>query len=229
MFNNYTNNMQVARPTSEAISDYMQRVFTLMAIGLGVTGLLAFVTLQVEPLLVLSLKLRWALLIGELVMVLVLAAKVFKMDPRKAMMWFYIYAGLNGITLTPIFLVYTHSAIYNAFFITAGTFGGMAMWGYSTKKDLSSLGSILVMGLWGIILASVVNLFIGNSGFQLILSYACVGIFVGLTAWDVQKLKNLAMSGQMTGGVAVMGALQLYLDFINLFLNILFILGGKRD
>lgn len=229
MFNNYSNDMQVARPTSEAVSNYMQRVFTLMAMGLGMTGLLAFVAFQIQPLLLITLKLQWLLLIAELGIVIYLSLKVYKMEARKAMVWFYTYAALNGLTLTPIFLVYAHSTIYNAFFITAGMFGGMAMWGYSTKKDLSSLGSILVMGLWGIILASVVNFFIGSSGFQLILSYACVGIFTGLTAWDVQKLKNLAMSGQMTGGIAVMGALQLYLDFINLFLNILYILGGKRD
>lgn len=229
MFNNYSDNMQVARPTSEAVSNYMQRVFTLMAMGLGITGLLAFVTLQIQPLLYLSLKLQWLLLIGELGIVIYLSIKAFKMEARKAMLWFYFYSALNGITLTPIFLVYTHSTIYNAFFITAGMFGGMALWGYSTQKDLSSLGSICMMGLWGIILASLVNFFIGNTGFQLILSYACVGVFIGLTAWDVQKLKNLAMSGQMTGGIAVMGALQLYLDFINLFLNILYILGGKRD
>ena len=229
MFNNYSNDMQVARPTSQAVSGYMQRVFTLMSMGLGLTGLMAFIAFQVQPLLYATLKLQWLLIIAELGIVIYLSIRVFKMEARKAMLWFYAYSLLNGLTMTPIFLVYTHSTIYNAFFITAGMFGGMALWGYSTQKDLSSLGSLCIMGLWGIVLASLVNFFIGNTGFQLILSYACVGIFIGLTAWDVQKLKNLAMSGQMTGGLAVMGALQLYLDFINLFLNILYILGGKRD
>jgi hypothetical protein len=167
-------------------------------------------------------------LIGELVLVFYLARSFTRMKPDTVLGWFLFYSALNGLVFSPIFLVYTSSSIASAFFIAAGMFGAMALWGLSTKKDLTSVGSLAFMGLIGIIIASLVNLFMQSSALQLWISYIGVGVFIGLTAWDAQKIKRMAQAGA-GGGAAVMGALALYLDFINLFLHLLYILGGRRD
>ena len=227
--NDFYDNVSVSRPNADVVSGFINKVFGLMGLGLGVTTLVSFATLHFRSLLLLSLNFYWLFAIAELGVVFYLASRVYKIEPGRALAWFLFYSALNGITLTPICLAYTHSAITSAFLTSAGMFAGMAVWGYVTKKDLSTLGGLMTMGVFGILLATLVNFFLQSSGLDTFISYAGVGIFLGLTAWDVQKLKTFALSGQMTGGIAVMGALNLYLDFINLFIFILRILGGKRD
>lgn len=215
--------------TNDMVQSYVTHVFMLMGIGLGLTALVASFTFSSPVLFAFAIKFRFILFIAEIGMVFYLASRVTRMSPNKALIIFLGYSALNGVTLSPIFYVYTKTAITQAFGISAGMFAFMALWGLTTKKDLTSLGSLCYMGLFGIILASVFNLFFGNSGFQLIISYVSVGVFIGLTAWDAQKIKGYALAGEMKKNLAVLGALQLYLDFINLFIHILYILGGRRN
>ncbi len=175
----------------------------------------------------------WGLIIAELAIVIAISAAINRLSLTTATLLFVLYSVLNGATFSLIFAVYTMSSIANVFFITAGTFGVMAAYGYFTKRDLSSLGKLLLMALIGLIIATLVNVFlVKSSGFDLILSYAGVLIFVGLTAYDTQKIKQmLAMQTDMGEGaqkVALLGALSLYLDFINLFLYLLRIFGRRE-
>ena len=174
----------------------------------------------------------WILLFAELGLVFYTTARINHLSLTTATTLFILYSAINGVTLSAIFLAYTLTSIASVFFITAGTFAATALYGYSTKRDLSKLGGILFMALIGLILATVVNLFLHNSMLDLMLSYAGVVIFVGLTAWDSQKIKQmLAMQtdmGETAQKMALMGALSLYLDFINLFLYLLRIFGKER-
>jgi uncharacterized protein len=231
---NDKNNDIYEMPVNGSISSaqvFMTKVFNLMAVGLGITGLASMLVMSIPALTLLLVRgLFWLFLIAEMVVVVYLLRKIKTLTPAAAMKWFLLYSGLNGLTLAPVFLCYTHTTVASAFFICAGMFAGMAFWGATTKKDLSSIGAIASMGLLGLIIASVVNLFIGSSGFQLILSYAGVAIFTGLTAYDVQTIRLMSSREEgSSGNLAVMGALKLYLDFINLFLQILYILGGRRN
>jgi FtsH-binding integral membrane protein len=174
----------------------------------------------------------FGLFIVQLLLVVGLSAMVQRLSPLAATMIFLTYAGLNGITLTPIFMVYTSESIASTFFTTAGTFAVMAVYGATTKRDLTKLGSMLMMAVIGLIIATLINLFFQSSIFNLIISVAGVLIFVGLTAYDVQKLTR--MSTEMSSAddaqrFAVIGALTLYLDFINLFIFMLRLLGVRRD
>jgi FtsH-binding integral membrane protein len=177
----------------------------------------------------------FGLIIAELVLVFSLAGRAHKMQASTATGMFVLYAALNGATLSAIFLIYTKSSITSTFFICAATFVACSIYGMTTKRDLTSLGGFMTMGLIGIIIASVVNLFIRSSGMNMIISYIGVIVFVGLTAYDTQKLKTMALSqpdGLEAGVVrkgAILGALSLYLDFINLFLMLLRILGSSRS
>jgi FtsH-binding integral membrane protein len=174
----------------------------------------------------------FGLIIAELALVWILSANIGRMAPATATAMFLGYSALNGLTMAAIFWVYTSSSIASTFFITAGTFAAMSAWGYFTKRDLSGMGSFLFMALIGLILASIVNIFWANSTLYWIITFAGVLIFVALTAYDTQKIKRLAaqVSDETGAGrVAIMGALTLYLDFINLFLFMLRILGGRRD
>jgi FtsH-binding integral membrane protein len=154
------------------------------------------------------------------------------MRPATAQLLFWLFAALVGVSLTSIFLVYTHTSITRVFFITAASFGALSLWGYTTKRDLSGFGSFLMMGLFGVVIASLVNLFVASSLLQWVVSVVGVLVFAGLTAWDTQRLKNEYIYGAMDGEVmersAIMGALSLYLDFINLFTLLLQLL-GERD
>ena len=172
----------------------------------------------------------WILLAAELGLVLFLSARIDKMSSATATAMFYLYSVVNGLTLTPIFLLYTQTSIAMTFAITAGTFGAMALFGYVTKQDLSKFGSILFMALLGLIVCIVVNLFLGSSMLDLIISGAGVLIFVGLTAWDTQAIKRMCAETDpsMVSKVATMGALSLYLDFINLFLYLLRFFGNRN-
>jgi FtsH-binding integral membrane protein len=224
--------------TQIRVNEFIRSVYNWMAIGLSLTGFVAYYVSNSEFLsrLIFGNQLVFfGLIIGELVLVFSLAARVNKMQASTATGMFILYAALNGATLSAIFLIYTRSSITSTFFICAATFVACSIYGMTTKRDLTSLGGFMTMGLIGIIIASVVNLFIRNSGMSLIISYIGVVVFVGLTAYDTQKLKTMALSrpaGIDAGTVrkgAIIGALTLYLDFVNLFLMLLRILGAGRD
>ena len=175
----------------------------------------------------------WGLLIAELGLVIGLSAAINKLSLTVATLMFVLYSVINGATMSFIFLAYTASSITNVFFITAGTFAAMALFGYFTKTDLTSMGKILMMALIGVIIASVVNIFTKSEGLSIILNYIGVLVFVGLTAYDTQKIKQMMLmapdAGEGSQKIALLGALSLYLDFINLFLYLLRIFGGRRD
>jgi FtsH-binding integral membrane protein len=175
---------------------------------------------------------KWLVILSPLAFILVLSFGVERMRPATAQLLFWLFAALVGVSLTSIFLVYTHTSITRVFFITAASFGALSLWGYTTKRDLSGFGSFLMMGLFGVVIASLVNLFVASSLLQWVVSVVGVLVFAGLTAWDTQRLKNEYIYGAMDGEVmersAIMGALSLYLDFINLFTLLLQLL-GERD
>ena len=207
-----------------------------MAMGLCLTGLIAYFTASSGlARAIVASPLFFILIIAELGMVFYLSARISKIQAATASGLFIGYSVLNGLTLSAVFLAYTSSSIAGTFLITAGMFGAMAIYGLATKRDLSGLGSFLFMGLVGIIIASVVNIFLQSSGLSWMISFLGVFIFTGLTAYDVQKIKNMGEEGILSQGEeaikkgAVMGALALYLDFINLFLMLLRFFGGSRD
>ena len=221
---------------SLAFPALMRKVYVWMTLALVLTGITAFGVAS-SPSLMMTIfqtpAIMWGLIIAELAIVIAISAAINKLSLTTATLLFVLYSVLNGATLSLIFAVYTMSSIANVFFITAGTFGVMAAYGYFTKRDLSSWGKLLLMALIGLIIATLVNVFlVKSSGFDLILSYAGVLIFVGLTAYDTQKIKQmLAMQTDMGEGaqkVALLGALSLYLDFINLFLYLLRIFGRRE-
>jgi uncharacterized protein len=175
---------------------------------------------------------KWVVILSPLAFILVLSFGLERMRPATAQLLFWLFAALVGVSLSSIFLVYTHTSITRVFFITAASFGALSLWGYTTKRDLTGFGSFLMMGLFGVVLASLVNLFIASTMLQFVVSVVGVLVFAGLTAWDTQRLKNEYIYGAMDGEVmersAIMGALSLYLDFINLF-TLLLQLFGERD
>jgi FtsH-binding integral membrane protein len=216
--------------------EFIRRVYNWMGLGLALTAFVALYTASNHALLSLILGntlIFFGLIIGELALVVILSAAIGRLQSSTATLLFFLYSALNGLTLAVIFLAYTRASIANAFFVTAGTFGVMSFYGYTTQRDLTSWGSFLFMGLIGIIIASVVNIFLHSPMVYWVVTYAGVLIFVGLTAYDTQKLKALAMSGftddEEERKTAVLGALTLYLDFINLFLMLLRIMGSRRD
>jgi FtsH-binding integral membrane protein len=224
--------------TEVLVSDYVRSVYNWMGIGLALTGLVAYYVSTSESLIRLVFGnpiILIVLIIAELGLVFSIAGMVNRMSAGTATALFVIYSGLNGVTLSSIFLVYVQASIVSTFFVCAGTFIACSLYGWMTKRDLTSLGSFMMMGLIGIIIASLVNLFIRSSGLSMIISYIGVFVFVGLTAYDTQKIKNMALTqpANLDGAVvrkgAIMGALSLYLDFINLFLMLLSIFGQRRD
>jgi FtsH-binding integral membrane protein len=231
-------------PATEASTIFLAKVFNWMAIGLGLTGVIAFLTINSQTALQMLFTVQdgyakpnmllYGLLIAELGMVFYLSARIQKISAQAATGLFLGYSALNGVTLSTILLYYTASSVVATFFVTAGMFGAMAVYGFVTKKDLSSWGSFLFMGLIGIIIASVVNIFLGSSMMSWVISGIGVIIFTGLTAYDVQQITRMGEQGIMNGGEsairkgAIMGALKLYLDFINLFLMLLRFMGDRR-
>jgi FtsH-binding integral membrane protein len=220
------------------VSDYVRSVYNWMGIGLAVTGFVAYYVSTNEALIRLVFGnplLLIVLFIAQLGLVFSIAGRVDRMSAGTATALFVIYSGLNGVTLSSIFLVYAQSSIVSTFFICAATFIACSLYGWATKRDLTSLGGFMVMGLIGILIASLVNLFIKSSGLSVIISYIGVFVFIGLTAYDTQKIKNMAMTqpANLDGAVirkgAILGALSLYLDFINLFLMLLSLLGQRRN
>jgi FtsH-binding integral membrane protein len=231
-------------PATEASTIFLAKVFNWMAIGLGLTGLTAFLTINSQTAMQMLFTVQdgyakpnmllYGLLLGELGLVFYLSARIQKISAQAATGIFLGYSALNGVTLSTILLYYTASSVAATFFVTAGMFGAMAVYGFVTKKDLSSWGSFLFMGLIGIIIASVVNIFLASSMMSWVISGIGVIIFTGLTAYDVQQITRMGAQGIMDGGEAairkgaIMGALKLYLDFINLFLMLLRFMGDRR-
>jgi FtsH-binding integral membrane protein len=207
-----------------------------MALALVITGITAYgvaTTPSLIEAIIMNRILFWGLVIAEFGIVFGISGMLHKLSLTTATLMFIVYSVINGALLSVIFLVYTMSSIGMVFFITAATFGVMALIGYTTKTDLSKLGSILFMALIGLIIATVVNMFVHSSGLMMIISYVGVLIFVGLTAYDSQKIKEMLLTAPDAGEgmqkIALLGALSLYLDFINLFLMLLRILGSNRD
>jgi uncharacterized protein len=215
-------------------SSIISQVYAWMTAGLLVTGAVAAYTAQSQLLLQLIFGNPfgiWVLFIAQIAMVLGLSAGIGRLAPATATGLFIAYAALNGLTMASIFLVYTRTSIASTFFITASTFGVMSLYGYTTKRDLTKMGSLLFMALIGLILASLVNFFLQSTALYWIITYAGVLIFVGLIAWDTQKIKRLstqATDETSARRIAILGSLMLYLDFINLFLFMLRIF-GRRD
>lgn len=220
---------------SAAFPVLMRKVYVWMTMALVITGFTAY-GVATSPGILLAIStnriLFWGLVIAEFALVIGVSAAINRLSLAMATLMFVLYSVINGALLSFIFLAYTASSIATVFFITAGTFAVMAFIGYTTKTDLTSMGKILMMALIGLIIATVVNLFIKSSGFTLILSYVGVLVFVGLTAYDSQKIKQMLLqapdAGEGAQKLALLGALSLYLDFINLFLYLLRIF-GKRE
>ncbi len=221
---------------STAFPALMRKVFVWMTLALAITGLTAYgvATSPTILSLIFSSKVTFfGLIIAEFALVFAISGAINRLSLSTATLLFILYSVINGATLSSIFFAFSVATIGKVFFITAGTFGAMALVGYTTKTDLTSMGKLLFMALLGIIIASVVNMFVASSGLDLILSYVGVLVFVGLTAYDTQKIKQMCQTapdaGESAQKLALIGALSLYLDFINLFLYLLRIFGNNRD
>lgn len=245
-----------AAVVDEGLRAYMLRIYNYMVLGLAITGFAALgvymlsvtgdasaaasatarlpgglyltpigYTLFVSPL-------KWVIIFAPLALVFFLGFRIQNMSPTTAQATFWIYAALVGVSLSVIFLVFTASSITRVFFITAASFGALSLWGYTTQRDLSGMGSFLIMGLFGIIIAALVNIFLQSSALQFVVSVVGVLVFAGLTAWDTQRLKSEYVYGAMEGDTqeraAIMGALSLYLNFINLFTMLLQLFGQRE-
>jgi len=223
---------------------YMIRVYNYMAAGVALTGLVAWFTFSAAVVdtgsglqltsfghLIFQSPLMWVLVLAPLGLVFAISFGINRMQAGTALTLFFVYAGLLGLSLASIFLIYTGASVSRVFFISAATFGALSLWGYTTQRDLTGMGSFLFMGLIGIIIASLVNIFLKSSGLDWAISIIGVGVFAGLTAYDTQRIKEMYSAqddGTVTGRKAVMGALSLYLDFINLFLMLLRLMGDRR-
>ncbi|MBO4608121.1 MAG: Bax inhibitor-1/YccA family protein [Prevotella sp.] len=223
------------RYVSSAMPALMRKVYVWMTMALAITGLTAYYVAHSSLIYTLynTPALLWGLIIGELALVFIISGMINRLSLTTATLLFVLYSVINGVTLSSIFMVYTMTSIAKVFFITAGTFGVMALIGYTTKKDLSSIGRLVFMALIGLIIATLVNVFfVKSAGFDLLLSYLGVLIFVGLTAYDTQKIKQMLLQVEFADEgaqkIALLGALSLYLDFINLFLYLLRIFGSRE-
>jgi len=216
------------------LSNVMAKVYLYMFLGLIVTGVTSLAVSSIENFemfIAQNISYLYILMIVEVALVLIVSLAINKLSYAAALFLFMLYSLVNGMTLSVIFLVYTNYSIYSVFFITAGTFGIMSAIGYTTKKDLTKIGSLCLMGLLGIILAGIVNIFLRSGIMGFLLSVVGVVIFVGLTAYDTQRIKNRLMTmndPEMIRKASVLGALTLYLDFINIFLKLLRILGKRK-
>ena len=218
-----------------ATNTFLQKVYLWMMVGLAMTALASAFMLssQTAQQLIFGNKIVfYGLIFAELGMVIAISAAINRMSSATATLLFVLYSALNGVTFAAIFMIYTRSSIASTFLVTAGTFGAMSLYGYVTKKDLTGFGSFLFMGLIGIVIASVVNIFLQSEMIYWVTTYIGVFVFVGLTAYDTQKIKKIGEAGFANGEdqqkAAILGALRLYLDFINLFLMLLRIMGGRR-
>jgi len=219
---------------NEGLKVYMNSVYKYMSMALGLTGVVAYIVSN-SPFLfnaIFNSPLYIVVLLAPLFFVMYFTAKIWSISPEKARNYLWIYAGLLGLSLSSIFLIYTGASIVRTFFITSSTFGAMSLYGYTTKKDLSAMGSFMMMGLIGLIMASLVNIFIKSPGMEFMISIIGVLVFTGLTAYDVQKIKKtydyVGVNSDMKEKVAIIGALNLYMDFINLFLFLLRFMGNRK-
>lgn len=229
----YNDYKQSTPAITGGLSSVMTRVYMKMTIALVVTALTSIWAASGSFIYYFASHswLMWVLIIAEFGIVLGVSSRIQTMNTMLASTLFYIFAVINGLLLSPIFIVYTGASIAKTFFITAGTFGAMSVYGYFTTNDLSKIGSYLMMALIGLIIASLVNIFLHSSGLEWIISIVGVLIFIGLTAWDTQQIKQMAQyaQGDNVSRLATLGALSLYLDFINLFLYLLRFFGSSRD
>lgn len=210
---------------------YMLRVYNYMAAGVGLTGVVAMLTYQFTGDALLQSPLIWVFMLAPLALVFFISARINTLSVETARLLFFVYAASVGLSLSTIFHVYTSTSITRVFFISAAAFGALSLWGYTTRRDLSGFGTFLFMGVIGIVIASVVNIFLRSSGLDWMISVIGVGVFAGLTAYDTQRIKGMydgSDDATATGRKAVMGALSLYLDFINLFMMLLRLMGGRR-
>ena len=246
IFNKVKATTQSTVVMDEGLRAYMLKVYNYMATGVLLTGIIALISFKMSVVTDASgaiteftsfgntlffSGLKWIVMLAPLGIVLYMSFGINKMSAAKAQSVFWIFAALMGLSLSWILLVYTGVSVARVFFITSATFGAMSIYGYTTKRDLTKLGSFLMMGLIGIIIASLVNLFLKSSMMHFVISILGVLIFVGLTAYDTQKIKNMyaaSDTGELMGKKAVMGALTLYLDFINLFIMLLRLFGQRR-
>ncbi|MDR3325993.1 MAG: Bax inhibitor-1/YccA family protein [Rhodospirillaceae bacterium] len=224
------------------LRQYMLRVYNYMASGLALTGIIAAVVAGTPAINQLFFQfgiqgmtltgLGWLVTISPIVLVMAISFGITKMRANTAQMLLLLYSGLMGISLSSIFLVYTGESVIRVFFITSASFAGLSFYGYTTKRNLSVFGTFLIMGLWGLVITSIVSMFIVSSALQFVISVAGVGIFAGLTAWDTQKIKEMYWETddtETTSKKAVIGALTIYLDFINLFIMLLRLVGNRRE
>ncbi|MGR9170427.1 Bax inhibitor-1/YccA family protein [Rhizobium sp. KDH_Rht_773_N] len=237
---NYQSRVQTGEVIDQGLRAYMLKVYNLMALGLAITGLAAYFafTFAVQDgrltqfgNLLFQSPLRWVVILAPLAVVFFLSFRIGRMSVAAAQTTFWVYAALVGLSLSSIFLVYTQSSITQTFFVTAASFGALSLFGYTTKRDLSAMGSFLIMGLFGLIIASLVNIFLASSALQFAISVIGVLIFAGLTAYDTQRIKEMyyeADGYDVAGRKAIMGALTLYLDFINLFMFLLQFMGNRK-
>jgi FtsH-binding integral membrane protein len=222
----------------QGLRSYMLRVYNYMALALGVTGVFALGTATIAQgnpevaQLLYGSPLRYVIMFAPLAFVLVLSFGINKLSFGAAQMTFWAFAAIMGVSISSIFLVYTGASITQTFFVTAASFGALSLYGYTTKRDLSGMGSFLIMGLFGLIIASIVNIFLASSAMQFAISVIGVLIFAGLTAYDTQRIKSMydyvANDETMMGRTALMGALSLYLNFINMFMFLLSFLGNRE-
>ena len=242
---NYQARVAAGRTRTDAAIDeglraYMLKVYNLMALGLAITGVAAFATAQMAVsdgqltsfgAILFTSPLRWVIMLAPLGFVFFLSARVHTMSVSAAQTTFWLFAAVMGLSLSSIFLVFTGESIVRVFFITAASFGALSLWGYTTKRDLSAMGSFMVMGLFGLIIAMLVNIFLQSSALHFAISAIGVLVFAGLTAYDTQRIKEMYFEGDdvlVAGRKAIMGALTLYLDFINLFTFLLQFLGNRE-
>jgi FtsH-binding integral membrane protein len=221
----------------EGLRSYMLSVYNTMALGLALTGVAALGTATLAAnnpafaQLIYASPLKWVIMLAPLAAVFFLSFRIQSMSLTAATTTFWAYAGILGVSLSSIFMVYTSASIVQTFFITAASFGALSLYGYTTKRDLTGMGSFLFMGVVGILLASLVNIFLASSALQFVISAAGVLVFAGLTAYDTQDIKNMyydADDSDTMGKKALMGALRLYLDFINMFMFLLQFLGNRE-
>ncbi|MGO6813540.1 Bax inhibitor-1/YccA family protein [Rhizobium leguminosarum] len=237
---NYQSRAQTGEMIDQGLRAYMLKVYNLMALGLAITGVAAYLSFQFafangeltafgQAIYVSPLK--WVVILAPLALVFFLSFRINTMTVAAAQTTFAVYAALVGLSLSSIFLIYTGQSVVQTFFVTAASFGALSLYGYTTKRNLSAMGSFLMMGLFGLIIASIVNIFLASSAVQFAISVLGVLIFAGLTAYDTQRIKELYLEADdvtVAGRKAIMGALTLYLDFINLFMFLLQFMGNRK-
>ncbi|MBY5366117.1 Bax inhibitor-1/YccA family protein [Rhizobium sp. LARHSG275] len=237
---NYQSRVQTGEMIDQGLRAYMLKVYNLMALGLAITGVAAYLSFQLafangeltafgQAIYVSPLK--WVVILAPLALVFFLSFRINSMTVAAAQTTFAVYAALVGLSLSSIFLIYTGQSVVQTFFVTAASFGALSLYGYTTKRNLSAMGSFLIMGLFGLIIASLVNIFLASSAVQFAISVLGVLIFAGLTAYDTQRIKELYLEADdvaVAGRKAIMGALTLYLDFINLFMFLLQFMGNRK-